>query len=75
MAKTILLIAEVIDESNGDIVDANTTVINGVSDAGVAAFGAALKQFGEDTTKAGLAAGVPKSAMKQHRHSHGHGKP
>jgi hypothetical protein len=73
MAKTILVVAQVIDESSGDIVDANTTTVTGRSDAEVAAFGAALKQFGEDQTKAAFAAGAKKEHIRQNRHSHGHG--
>lgn len=69
--KTILVVAQVIDE-NGGIDDANTTLILHQSDADVQRFATALEKFGAEQTAAGLQAGVEKKDIKQHRHKKAH---
>ena len=77
MAKTILIVAQVIDEVTGAVEDANTTIVSGQDQAAVDAWKADFQKFGEEQTQKATSAGVPASAIKQHRHSghHGHGKP
>lgn len=69
--KTILVVAQVIDEGTGAIEDANTTIVQNQDEKDVDQWKADFRKFGEDEAKKAIAAGTSASNMKQHRH---HGK-